>query len=156
MSRFPGGWNDHAAYMVSERAYLLHTEGRFGESLALFEGLLEIYPDYLYYRDAVSALHLSLGNPSEAVRYASSVIASAPTYTNAFVRRCEGYLLLGMGEEAKRDLERLKDLRAYGPARRMEMRLMTVRKMQMEKASQGTNKSEINNATAQLSGSGQR
>jgi tetratricopeptide (TPR) repeat protein len=149
MSKVPAGWNEHSAYMVSERAYLLHTEGRFRESLALFEGLLEIYPDNLYYRDAVSALHLSLGNPEEAIRHASSVIAAAPSYTNGFVRRCEGYLMLGMSEEAKRDLERLKDLRAYGPARRMEMRLMTVRKIKMERTSQRINKLETNIANTQ-------
>jgi tetratricopeptide (TPR) repeat protein len=140
MSKIPAGWNEHSAYLVGERAYLLHTEGRFRASLALFEGLLEIYPDNLYYRDALSALHLSLGNPEDAIRYASSVIASAPTYTTAFVRRCEGYLLLGMSEEAKRDLERLKALRAYGPARRMEMRLMTVSNIQRERGTQRINK----------------
>lgn len=134
MNTAPSGWTEHSAYAVSERAYLLHTEGRYRESLALFEGLLEMYPDNLYYRDAISALHLSLGSPQEAIRQASNVITSAPTYTNAFVRRCEGYLLLGMGEEAKRDVDRLKQLQAYGPARRMEMRLEAVRKMQREQA----------------------
>jgi tetratricopeptide (TPR) repeat protein len=133
MSVVPSGWNEYSAYRVSERAYLLHTEGRYREALALFEGLLEMYPNNLYYRDAISALHLSLGNPEEAIRQASNVITSAPTYTNAFVRRCEGYLLLGMREEAKRDVDRLKELQAYGPARRMEMRLTTVRRMQSER-----------------------
>ena len=134
MSITPAVWNEHLAYLVGERAYLLHTEGRFLESLALFEGLLEIYPANLYYKDAVSALHLSLGNPEEAIRYASSVITSSPTYINAFIRRCEGYLLLGMSEEAERDMERLEDLQAYGPARRVEMRLMAVRRMQTEQS----------------------
>jgi tetratricopeptide (TPR) repeat protein len=137
MSIVRSGWNEHSAYAVSERAYLLHTEGRHRESLALFEGLLEMYPDNLYYRDAISALHLSLGSPEEAIRHASNVITSAPTYSNAFVRRCEGYLLLGMNEEAKRDVDRLKELQAYGPARRMEMRLMAVRRMQKEQANRG-------------------
>jgi predicted Zn-dependent protease len=120
--------------------------------LALFEGLLEIYPDNLYYRDAVSALHLSLGNPEEAIRYASSVIASSPTHTNAFVRRCEGYLLLGMSEEAKQDLERLRDLQAYGPARRMEMRLMAVRRMQREQASPDTKNLTLTRNSTALAG----
>jgi tetratricopeptide (TPR) repeat protein len=152
MNIAPAGWNDNSAYLVSERAYLLHTEGRFRQSLALFEGLLEIYPDNLYYRDAVSALHLSLGNPEEAIRHASSVIASAPTHANAFVRRCEGYLLLGMSEEAKRDLERLKDLQAYGPARRMEMRLMTVRRIQREQAHHDIKNLTLTRNSAALAG----
>jgi tetratricopeptide (TPR) repeat protein len=136
-SMVPSGWNERSAYVVSERAYLLHTEGRYRESLALFDGLLEMYPDNLYYRDAISALHLSLGNPEEAIRQASNVITSAPTYSYAFVRRCEGYLLLGMGEEARRDVDRLKELQAYGPARRMEMRLTAVRRMQRDQANRG-------------------
>ena len=144
MSLVPPGWNEYSAYLVSERAYLLHTEGRYQESLALFEGLLEIYRDNLYYRDAISALYLSLGRPEETIRYASSVIASAPSYTNAFVRRGEGYLLLGMSAEAQGDLQRLKDLQAYGPARRMEMRLMTVKRMQMEKTNHSIQKVESN------------
>jgi tetratricopeptide (TPR) repeat protein len=136
MSMNSARWTEDAAYLVSERAYLLHTEGRYQESLALFEGLLEIYPDDLYYRDAVSALHLALGQPEEAVRQASLVIDSEPTYANAFVRRCEGYLLLGMSREAERDLEQLRALRATGHIRRMEMRLMAVRRTQMAQANQ--------------------
>jgi tetratricopeptide (TPR) repeat protein len=143
MSIVPSGWNEHSAYVASERAYLLHTEGHYRESLALFEGLLDIYPDNLYYRDAISALHLSLGNPEEAIRQASNVIVAAPSYVNAFVRRCEGYLLLGMSEEAKRDVDRLKELQAYGPARRMEMRLTAVRRMQREQANRGGKNSTV-------------
>ena len=153
MSIVPKGWNEHAAYLVSERAYLLHTEGRYRESIALFEGLLEIYPDNLYYRDAISALCLSLGDPEQAVRHATSIIASAPNYTKAYVRRCEGYLLIGMSEEAKRDLERLKELRAFESARRMEMRLMAVRKMQAEQTNHGIEKVPFD---TQLAAAGRR
>jgi tetratricopeptide (TPR) repeat protein len=130
MSTLPAGWNEQAAYLISERGYLLHSEGRFRESLALFEGLLEIYPDNVYVRDAVAALYLSLGKPKEAIRHASTIIVSAPNYTNAFLRRCEGHLRLGMSAEAKLDMERLRDLGAYGIAMRMEMRWMAVRKKQ--------------------------
>lgn len=130
MSALPAGWSEHVSHMVSERAYLLHTEGRFRESLALFEGLLEIYPDNLYLRDAVSATYLSLGIPQQAIRFASSVIASAPNYTSALVRRCEAYLQLGMRSEAERDLQRLKELGAHRHAHRMEMRLMAASRTQ--------------------------
>ncbi|WP_035351860.1 hypothetical protein [Edaphobacter aggregans] len=140
MSVFSASWNEHSAYLAGERAYLLHTEGRFRESLALFEGLLEVDSDNLYYRDAVSALHLSLGNPEEAIRYASSVIASESTYTNAFVRRCEGFLQLGMIEDAIRDLERMEELQAYGAAQRMKLRLRAVRAKQMERTSRDIEK----------------
>ena len=127
MSTLAAGWNEEALYAISERAYLLHTEGRFRESLTLFEGLLEIDPENLYLRDAISAVYLTLDEPREAIRYASGVIASSPDHTNAFLRRCEAYLRLGMSSEAERDVEKLKDLGALGAARRMEMRLATVK-----------------------------
>lgn len=123
MSLKPFGWSEWVAYRVSERAYLLFTEGRYLESLALFEGLIELYPQNVYYKDCVSAVHLTLANPSEAIRYASEVIAAEADNISALVRRCEAYLLLGMTSEARRDLERMKALRAYAPATRMEMRL---------------------------------
>lgn len=121
--------------MVSERAYLLHTEGRYHESLILFEGLLDIYPDHLYYRDAVSALYLSLHKPEEAIRHASIVIESQPAHVNAWIRRCEGYLMLGMTREAERDLERLRNLGPESQVRRMEMRLMAVKEKQLMQSS---------------------
>jgi tetratricopeptide (TPR) repeat protein len=121
-------WDEHVAYRVSERAYLLYTEGHFRESLTLFEGLLEMYPENLYYRDAVSALYLSLGNPVEAVRQASILIDADSTYINAFLRRCEGHLLQGLFAEAERDLQWLKQLGALVYARRMEMRLGAARR----------------------------
>ena len=116
-------WDEHVAYRVSERAYLLYNEGHFEDSLSLFEGLLELFPKNLYYRDSVSALHLILGNPAEAVQHASIVIDADSSYANAFMRRCEGYLLQGRAPEAKRDLASLKQLGALADATRMEARL---------------------------------
>lgn len=156
MSTFTEGWNEQAVYLVSERAYLLHTEGRFQESLTLFEGLLEINPDNLYLRDAVSALYLSLGIPQETIRHASSIIASSPDYTDAFVRRCEAYILLGMGAEAERDVKRLNDLGAFRAARRMEMRLAAVKRKQAAQSRQGFSKLVTRATSPQLYRSAKR
>jgi predicted Zn-dependent protease len=127
MSESAFRWTDRSAYWVSERAYLLFTEGRYRESLALLEGLMELFPQSVYYKDSASALHLALGNPREAIRYATDVITVEPDNISALVRRCEGYLLLGVIAEAVHDLERMKVLRAHAPMRRMEMRLSHVR-----------------------------
>jgi tetratricopeptide (TPR) repeat protein len=116
-------WLPDFCYLVSERAYLLHSQGRYYEALALFEGLLEIDPGNIYCRDAASALYLMLGKPEEAVRHATLVISSDPTHVNSIVRRCEGYLMLGRMQEARSDLQRLRELHATVHARRMEMRL---------------------------------
>jgi tetratricopeptide (TPR) repeat protein len=123
-------WSGQWAYSVSERAYLLHTEGRHREALTLFEGLLEIDSRNLYYRDAVSALHLALGEAEEAVRQASIVLAADPNHKNALVRRCEGYVRLGMHKEAEDDLERLRRVGSNGDVRRMEMRLQAAERPQ--------------------------
>lgn len=152
MNALPAGWNEHVAYLVSERAYWLHTEGRFRESLALFEGLLEIDPDNLYLTDAVSAVYLSLGIPQESIRHASAIIASAPNYTNALVRRCEGYLLLGMRIEAARDLQRLKELGAQRQAHRMDLRLMAAGRSQTSVSRQPFSKLETRTTNPQLRG----
>lgn len=154
MSIEASGWNEHTAYLVSQRAYLLHTEGHYRESLALFEGLLEIYPDEPYYRDAVSALYLSLKKPDEAIRHASMIIAASPTYANAFIRRCEGYLSQGMIDEAEQDLERLRELRVYGQIRRMEMRIAAEKRNQMLQENRRLEKVKTSNT--QLYRGGQR
>lgn len=115
--------DEYATYRISERAFLLYTEGHFEDSLTLFDGLLEMYPENLYYRDSVSALHLALGHPTEAVEQASILIDADSTYANAFMRRCEGYLRQGLFSEAKRDLESLEKLGATLYAKRMELRI---------------------------------
>jgi len=122
------GWDERSAYWVSERAYFLYTEGRCRESLALLEGLMELDPDNLYYKDSASALHLALGNPGQAIRYASDVISADPENINALVRRCEGYLHLGKSSEARRDVARMNLLGATLHVRRIEMRLQVVEK----------------------------
>jgi tetratricopeptide (TPR) repeat protein len=130
MSMVGSKWNGQWVYSVSERAYLLHTEGRHREALTLFEGLLEIDPLNLYYRDAVSALHLALDEPEAAVRQASIVLAVDPNYKNAIVRRCEGYIRLAMHKEAEDDLEKLRRVGSNGDVRRMEMRLEAAERAQ--------------------------
>lgn len=117
------GWKQQAAYWIGERAYLLHTEGRFQESLTLFEGLAALDPTNLYYLDSISALHLALGNWPDAERYAAEVLAAEPGNVSALVRRCEAYLRLGQLGLAAADLDRIRDAGAAVQARRMEMRL---------------------------------
>ncbi len=117
------GWKEQAAYWISERAYLLHTEGRFRESLTLFEGLASLDPSNLYSKDSISALHLALENWLQAERYATEVLTAEPGNISALVRRCEAYLRLGKLGPAEVDLDRIRGSGAIMQARRMEMRL---------------------------------
>ena len=148
MNRFASGWTDYSTYLVSERAYLLYAEGRFFEALILFEGLLELNGDDTYCRDAVSALYLALRQPEQAVRHASIVLEADAAHVNALARRCEGYLLLGMTQEAEMDLQTLKTLRANAVTLRMEMRLNTVRELQFGTTSRHTKLFEVSDTTS--------
>jgi tetratricopeptide (TPR) repeat protein len=127
MTAIPAGWNDDIAYTVSERAYLLHTEGRYQESLILFQGLLDIYPGNSYYMDAIASLFLLMGKPEAAVQLATAVLKNDPSYVYAFVRRCEGYISLRMFADAEADIQQLRRLGWQNHAQRMAMRLAASR-----------------------------
>lgn len=128
MSSIPAGWNDDLAFNSSVRAYLLHSEGRYHESLALFEGLLDLYPGNPYYMDAIVALHLALDRPEVAARIATDLLLDHPTHLQALVRRSEAYISLRMSQEAEADIQQLRRLGARDQAARMAMRLMASRR----------------------------
>jgi tetratricopeptide (TPR) repeat protein len=127
MSSIPVGWNDDVAFAASERAYLLHSEGRYKESLALFEGLLDIYPSNAYYMDAIAALYLALDRPEAAARIATELLRDNPSHVQAFVRRSEAYISLRMSQEAETDIQQLRRLGARDHASSMAMRLLASR-----------------------------
>jgi predicted Zn-dependent protease len=127
METAPTGWNDDFAYSVSGRAYLLHGEGRYQESLILFQGLLDLYPDNLYYMDAVAALYLALDRPEAAAGLASAVLSRDSSHIQAYLRRCEAYIAQRRFEEAEANVQQLRRLGAQNQARRMAMRLAASR-----------------------------
>jgi predicted Zn-dependent protease len=124
MSSIPAGWNDDIAFAASERAYLLHSEGRYKESLALFEGLLDLYPRNTYYMDAIAALYLASDRPEAAARIATELLRDNPSHVPALVRRSEAYISLRMSQEAEADIQQLRRLGARDHASRMAMRLL--------------------------------
>jgi predicted Zn-dependent protease len=127
MSSIPAGWNDDIVFAASERAYLLHSEGRYKESLALFEGLLDLYPGNTYYMDAIAALYLALDRPEAAARIATELLRDNPSHVPALVRRSEAYISLRMSQEAEADIQQLRRLGAREQASRMAMRLLASR-----------------------------
>ncbi|HEX4163992.1 MAG TPA: hypothetical protein VHZ55_00840 [Bryobacteraceae bacterium] len=145
-------WTEYSTYLVSERAYLLYEEGRFYEALILFEGLLELDSDDRYSRDAVCTVYLALGQPEQAVRHASMLLEVEPAHVNALAKRCEGYLLLGMTQEAEKDLQALKTLRANAAALRMQMRLNSVSQLQFGMTSRPANNFEVSDTTSMRHG----
>lgn len=129
----PAKWNHDFAYILSERGYLLHAEGRYDEALILFEGLLDLYPENLYYMDAATALYLALGRPEAALRLASTLLQRDVSHVQARMRRCEAYIVLRRFEEAEADARYLKKLGASNHAQRMEMRLAASRQTSGER-----------------------
>jgi predicted Zn-dependent protease len=127
MNSIPAGWNDDIAFASSERAYLLHSEGRYKESLVLFEGLHDLYPGNTYYMDAIAALYLALDRPEAAARVATDLLLDNPSHVQALVRRSEAYISLRMSQEAEADIQRLRKLGARDHASRMAMRLLASR-----------------------------
>lgn len=127
MRSTPAGWNDDIAFAASERAYLLHSEGRYKESLALFEGLLDIYPGNTYYMDAIASLYLALDRPEAAARLATELLRDNPSHVQSLVRRSEAYISLRMSQEAETDIQQLRRLGAREHASRMAMRLLASR-----------------------------
>jgi len=127
MSSTPAGWNDDVAFAASERAYLLHSEGRYKESLALFEGLLDLYPGNAYYMDAIAALYLAVDRPEAAARIATDLLRDNSSHVQARVRRSEAYISLRMSQEAEADIQQLRRLGARDHASRMAMRLLASR-----------------------------
>ncbi|HTF65489.1 MAG TPA: hypothetical protein VK638_22675 [Edaphobacter sp.] len=127
MSSIPAGWNDEVAFAASERAYLLHSEGRYRESLALFEGLLDLYPGNTYYMDAIGALYLALDRPEVAAQIVTELLRDNPSHVQALIRRSEAYISLRMSQEAEADIQQLRRLGARDHANRMAMRLLASR-----------------------------
>ena len=127
MSSTPAGWNDDMAFAASEHAYLLHSEGCYTESLALFEGLLDLYPGNAYYMDAIAALYLALDRPESSARIATELLREDPSNVQALVRRSEAYISLRMSLEAEADIQQLRRLGARDHASRMAMRLLASR-----------------------------
>jgi predicted Zn-dependent protease len=127
MATVPAVWSDDLAYSIGERAWLLHSEGQYEESLILFEGLLDLYPENLYYMDAMAALNLGLGRPDAAARLASTVISRDPSHVLAHVRLCEACIGLRRFDEAETNVQQLRRLGAQNHARRMAMRLAASR-----------------------------
>jgi tetratricopeptide (TPR) repeat protein len=128
MPEYPPHWSDDLAYSVSERAYLLYTEGRYQDALDLFQALLDLYPKNLYYMDSVAALHLALERPDVTIQLASAILRNDPSHIRARVRRCEAHSTLGMYPEAEADIQQLKKLGAHEDAQRMAMRLAASRR----------------------------
>ncbi|MFP2908115.1 tetratricopeptide repeat protein [Pyxidicoccus sp. 3LFB2] len=92
----------------------LFQDGRFQESLAIFERLAAMDPDEAYFQTALGACHLALENLDGAEAYFNRAIELDPTDITPFVNRGEVHLRQGKVMEAARDFNHAVSLDPEG------------------------------------------
>ncbi|WP_163996736.1 tetratricopeptide repeat protein [Pyxidicoccus caerfyrddinensis] len=92
----------------------LFQDGRFSESLAIFEALAARDPTEPYFQTALGACHLALEDLDVAESYFNRAIELDPTDLTPFVNRGEVYLRLGKVMEAARDFNHAVSLDPQG------------------------------------------
>ncbi|MBV9766795.1 MAG: hypothetical protein JOZ48_18265 [Acidobacteriaceae bacterium] len=119
----PPSWTDGEIELVAELAYELHLQGKYVDAATIFQGLLDIDPRNVYCLQALAALSLKLGSAHQALEYADRALAFSPAQVNALACRCEANVQLNRFEDAQRDLELMKQLRAQAQVARLAMRI---------------------------------
>ena len=117
------GWTDEDVYLVADRAHSLYLQGCCREAAVLLEGLTVVDPKNSYCHDALAAAYLALGQPQQAVLAASVALRLQPNHADARARRCEAYVQLRKFDEARQDLDALRQVRATAHIRRLQLRL---------------------------------
>jgi len=119
------GWTPEELYLLSDRAYGFYQQGRYEEAAVIFDGLIALDPGNSYYRTAMAAICLALGDAQRAVDELSAVLEKNPADLEARARRCEAYCDLRRWAEARRDLAILQRNGERNHARRLGWRLQT-------------------------------
>jgi Flp pilus assembly protein TadD len=92
----------------------LFQDGRFQESLAIFERLSAMDPTEAYFQTALGACHLALENLELAESFFNRAIELDPTDITPFVNRGEVHLRQGKVVEASRDFNHAVSLDPEG------------------------------------------
>ncbi|HWS55292.1 MAG TPA: tetratricopeptide repeat protein, partial [Pyrinomonadaceae bacterium] len=90
---------------VADVGYALAEQGREREAIAVFEGLAALAPATAYFRSALGALWLRVGEPALAVEHLDAALAADPQDLTALVNRGEARLRLGEFDAARADLQ---------------------------------------------------
>jgi len=117
------GWTSEELYLLADRGYGFYQQGRYEEAGAIFDGLIVLDPGNAYYRTALAAICLALGDAQRAVDELSTVLENTPADLEARARRCEAYCELRRWAEARRDLAVLQRNGEMNHARRLAWRL---------------------------------
>lgn len=123
-------WTREEIELVMERAYELCLQGKHQDGFIIFEGLLALDPGNVYCLESMAALSLTMGEPQNAIDYATLALTFAPRQTEALAKRCEANVILGRLGAAQQDLEALRLLRANAHVKRLSLRMAHAGKSQ--------------------------
>ena len=119
------GWTAEELYLLADRGYGFYQQGRYEEAVVIFDGLIALDPGNSYYRTAMAAICLALGDAQRAVEELSTLLEKTPADLEARARRCEAYCDLRRWAEARRDLAILERNGERNHTRRLTWRLKT-------------------------------
>jgi predicted Zn-dependent protease len=123
MTMAESGWTSEELYLLADRGYRFYQQGRYEEAAVVFDGLIALDPGNSYYRTALAAICLALGDAQRAVNELSAVLEKTPADHEARARRCEAYCELRRWAEARHDLAILQRNGERNHARRLAWRL---------------------------------
>lgn len=116
-------WTEEDIYLIAERGYSLHQQGRYREAAVIFQGLVAVDPQNHYCRESLAASWLALGEPEQAIEHLNAVLTRDSGNLAVRARRLEGYLQAGDFPAAVRDFEYLRHLLPAHQVRRLELSL---------------------------------
>jgi tetratricopeptide (TPR) repeat protein len=99
-----GSWTAEELRLVADVGYALAEQGREREAIAVFEGLAALAPATAYFRSALGALWLRVGEPALAVEHLDAALEADPEDVTAALNRGEARLRLGDFDAARADL----------------------------------------------------
>ncbi len=105
-------WNKDEIRIISEIAYSLAQQGRYGEAVVIFEGLLAIAPATAYFQSALGALYLRLKNADKALDFLNAALKLEANDIVTLVNRGEANLLKGDATAARTDFEKALSIAA--------------------------------------------
>src|SRR5579883_1617073 len=71
-------WTSEELYLLADRGYWFYQQGRYEEAAVIFDGLIALDAGNSYYRTALAAICLALGDAQRAVDELSAVLEKTP------------------------------------------------------------------------------
>lgn len=116
-------WTSEELYLLADRGYAFYRQGQYPEAAVIFDALIALDPLNSYYRSALAAVCLALGDAPRAVKELTLLLERNPADHEARARRCEAYCDLKRWNDARQDLAVLQRNGERSQARRLGWRI---------------------------------